>query len=56
MKELMMTKNEDGKIVEKKVPENLVSNYEKAGWTIKETSTKNKTSFSSKTESNSDNN
>lgn len=34
MKEIMMEKEVEGKHVEKMVPENLASIYEKAGWTI----------------------
>ena len=30
----MQIKNEDGKIISKAVPENLVSNYEMIGWEI----------------------
>lgn len=35
MKEVKMKfKNEDGKIIEKNIPENLVSNYLMIGWEI----------------------
>lgn len=38
----MKMKNEDGKIIEKAIPENLVSNYETMGWEIvKEKESKN---------------
>ncbi|MBQ6753605.1 MAG: hypothetical protein IJR03_00185 [Bacteroidales bacterium] len=30
----MRIKNEDGKVIEKPVPENLVSNYEAIGWEV----------------------
>lgn len=45
MKEIMMEKEVEGKHVEKMVPENLASTYEKAGWTIKKQTQK---SFASK--------
>ena len=42
MKEILMKiRNEEGKIITKGIPENLVSNYESIGWEIAKEEKKN---------------